>query len=132
MATCKDCLHREACMKFNKVRVEVLEKTASRGADELCDIFTDKSRFIELPCKVGDTVYAYCEDFFVILPYFVENMNIGYIGKSRNYILYEANCHADETDELIDEIDFDFDDIGKTVFLTKEEAEAAIAERSKE
>lgn len=49
MATCKDCLHREACMKFNKVRVEVLEKTASRGADELCDIFTDKSRFIELP-----------------------------------------------------------------------------------
>lgn len=65
-----------------------------------------------LPCKVGDTVYAYSEDFFTILPYFVENVNVGYIDESRNYIVYEANCHADETDELLDEIDFDFDDFG--------------------
>ena len=78
------------------------------------------------PCKVGDTVYAYSEDFFTILPYFVENVNVGYMDESRNYIVYEANCHADETDELLDEIDFDFDDFGKTVFLTREEAEKAL------
>ncbi len=133
MATCKDCLHCEACKSiFEAVGYTVNGECVVEGAEKRCDQFADKSRFIELPCKVGDTVYAYCEDFFVILPYFVENMNIGYIGKSRNYIFYEANCHADETDELIDEIDFDFDDIGKTVFLTKEEAEAALAERSKE
>jgi hypothetical protein len=85
-----------------------------------------------LPCKVGDTVYAYSEDFFTILPYFVENVNVGYIDESRNYIVYEANCHADETDELLDEIDFDFDDFGKTVFLTREEAEAELKKRRKE
>lgn len=85
-----------------------------------------------LPCKVGDTVYAYSEDFFTILPYFVENVNVGYIDESRNYIVYEANCHADETDELLDEIDFDFDDFGKTVFLTREEAEAELEKRRKE
>jgi hypothetical protein len=32
---------------------------------------------------------------------------------------------------LLDEIDFDFDDFGKTVFLTREDAEAAL-ERRKE
>lgn len=82
-------------------------------------------------CKVGDMVYAFCEDFGVVLPYFVENLNIGFMDKNRNYWTYEANCHAEETDELLDEIDFDLDDIGKTVFLTKEQAEKALAERSK-
>lgn len=77
-------------------------------------------------CKVGDMVYAFCEDFGVVLPYFVENLNIGFMDKNRNYWTYEANCHAEETDELLDEIDFDLDDIGKTVFLTREEAEKAL------
>ena len=78
------------------------------------------------PCKVGDTVYAYCADFGVVLPYFIENLSIGFMGKEQNYFSYEANCHAEETDELLDEIDFDLDDIGKTVFLTREEAEKAL------
>lgn len=81
------------------------------------------------PCKAGDTVYCYCGDFGVILPYFVENMTIGFVGKDRDYIAFEANCHAEETDELLDAIDFEVDDIGKIVFLTREEAEAALAER---
>lgn len=80
-------------------------------------------------CKVGDMVYAFCEDFGVVLPYFVENLNIGFMDKNRNYWTYEANCHAEETDELLDEIDFDLDDIGKTIFFTREEAEKAL-ERS--
>ena len=81
------------------------------------------------PCKVGDTAYSYCGDFGVVLPYFVENLQIAFMDKDRNYWTYEANCHAEETDELLDEIDFDLDDIGKTVFLTKEEAETALKER---
>ena len=78
------------------------------------------------PCRVGDTVYSFCDDFGVILPYFVENLRIGFMDKDRNYLCYEANCHTEETDELLDEIDFDLDDIGKTVFLSKEEAERAL------
>ena len=81
---------------------------------------------IELPCKVGDTVYAFSGDFGVVLPYFVEYLRIGFMDKNRNYWIYEANCHAEETDELLDELDFDLEDIGKTVFLSSEEAERAL------
>ena len=81
------------------------------------------------PCKVGGMVYAFCKDFGVVLPYFVENLNIGFMDKNRNYWTFEANCHSEETDELLDEIDFDLEDIGKTVFLTREEAEKALKER---
>ena len=79
---------------------------------------------------VGQMVYYYCSELGGVFPYFVENLNIGYMDKERNYWTYEANCHDEETDELLDEIDFDYDDIGKTVFLTREEAEKALAERS--
>ena len=81
------------------------------------------------PVFVGQTVYHFCEDLGGVFPYFVENLNVGFMDKERNYWTYEANCHGEETDELLDEIDFDLDDIGKTVFLTREEAEKALAER---
>lgn len=130
MAKCKDCIHREACMKFNKVRVEVLEKTASRGADELCDTFADKSRYIKLPCKVGDTVYVLTSDS----PTGIEESRV------KTMLLQEMPYGT--TIKIIvpciyDDWGGDYNTFypnyfGKTVFLTKEEAEAAIAERSKE
>lgn len=74
------------------------------------------------PVKVGDTVYRYSEDFGTVLPYFVENLQIVFLSKTEKYWVYEANCHADETDELLDEIDFSLDDIGKSIFRTEKEA----------
>lgn len=44
--TCKDCIHEEACV-FSSVTESA----------EHCRHFTDKSRFVELPCKVGDNIY---------------------------------------------------------------------------
>ncbi len=82
------------------------------------------------PCKVGDTVYAYCETFCVVLPYIVTNFHSSYMGKDKeNYLHWEGVYFDDEKDELIDDIEFDLDDIGKTVFFTLEEAEKALAER---
>lgn len=78
---------------------------------------------IVLPCKVGDTVYHYSRDLGGIFPYFADNLHIGFMDKTRNYLIYEANYHDEETDELIDEIDIEIEDFGKTVFLTREEAE---------
>ena len=82
------------------------------------------------PVWVGQMVYHYCHELGGVFPYFVENINIGFFDKGKNYWTFEANCHDEETDEFLDEIDFDFDDIGNTVFLTREEAEKAMAERS--
>lgn len=78
------------------------------------------------PVKIRDTVYYYCDEFHCVLPYFVESFHIDYLDKERDYWHWEANSHDEETDELLDEIDFDLDDIGKTVFLTKEQAEARL------
>ncbi len=79
---------------------------------------------VALPCKVGDMVYSYNSEFGVILPYFVENLTIAYLEENESCYTYEANCSNEN--EFIDSIDFDCEDIGKTVFLTKEEAERAL------
>ena len=117
MSTCNDCLHAEIC------------PWDCDGV--VCEHFKDKSKLIELPCKVGDTVYSFCDTFGVILPYFVETLNISYYEKNLNYYTYEANCTNAEENELLDSIDFDIEDIGESVFLTKEEAEKAIIERKR-
>ena len=49
MATCKDCLHYDVC--------KAIENELDMIPRSQCGCFKDKSRFIELPCKVGDTVY---------------------------------------------------------------------------
>lgn len=90
-----------------------------------------KNGVIVPPCKVGDTVYAYCE-YFGVLPYLVGNFHIGYMGKEENYLHWEATSFATETDELLDEMDFDLDDIGKHVFFTREEAERTLEGRKEE
>ena len=47
--TCKDCIHYEACdFHFN----------LKEYPPDNCTLFKDKSRFIELPCKVGTKVYV--------------------------------------------------------------------------
>lgn len=52
---CKDCLHCDVC----PMGLMCEESTG------VCDVFKDKSRFIELPCNVGDVVY----DIFDGTPY---------------------------------------------------------------
>ena len=99
--------------------------------DELAGVYADHflaNGVIVPPVFVGQMVYHYCPDLGGVFPYFVETVNVGYLGKERNYWTYEANCHDEETDEFLDGIDFDLDDIGKTVFLTREEAEKALKE----
>ena len=78
---------------------------------------------IELPCKIGDTIYLPWEwkDTSGIAILTVERISITEAGQSIRTDLWSDdedywlayNCGV-----------FYFDDIGKTVFLTKEEAEA--------
>ena len=59
------------------------------------------------PCKVGGTVYHYCETLGTVLPYIVEQLSVGFLDENRNYQTYEANCVKENSYELIDAIDFD-------------------------
>ena len=76
------------------------------------------------PVKVGQTVYSYCDVLHRVLPYFVESLGIAYLDEKTNCYEYIANCV--EENDLLDSIDFEFEDIGQTVFLTEEEAEQKI------
>lgn len=82
-------------------------------------------RVVVLPCKVGDTVWMCEEDFGIVLPYTIDL--ISFVDKGCGY---SANCN--QNGELIDSIDFEDDDIGKTVFLTREEAEKALEETKRD
>jgi hypothetical protein len=106
MDRCNSCPIREA---FNKLaHYEDLE---------------EQGRLIELPCKVGDTVWNVNEyaDGFKIRPMEVESMTIKEGNKSIVYLAY-----LDKPDGLVH--GYGFDDFGYALFLTKEEALAKLKE----
>ena len=115
--TCNDCIHCEACIS-QVPRIFWDSETFYDG----CKYFKDKSRFIELPCKVGDTVYSYDEDLYALLDYRINQITLSDGAPT----LYSGLCFNE--DELLSDIDFVELDIGKTVFLTREEAEKALKE----
>lgn len=91
---------------------------AAERLRELAEADKD-GRVVVLPRKVGDTVWMYGEDFGTVLPYTIDLISL--VDKVCGY---SANCN--HNGELLDGIDFEDGDIGKTVFLTREEAEKAL------
>ena len=81
----------------------------------------EQGRLIELPCAVGDTVYIPNEKF----PAEIEEIRITPQGTFVEYVQYDKGY---EETEVWDEGSFCMEDIGETVFLTPEEAEAKLAE----
>ena len=81
---------------------------------------------LRLPCKVGDTVYQISENF--IEPCTVETIFLGnYMDRNGNYCNM-AEIYYDRDDCPYVSTEIYFTDIGKTVFLTKSEAEAKLKE----
>ena len=77
---------------------------------------------IVLPCKVGDTVYAYDVYFYEIHDFRI-TQKVLYDGAPT---IYTGECR--NGDVMLSDIRFTDSDIGKTVFLTREEAEKALKE----
>lgn len=114
--TCQDCIHYDVCWRIKEVETGNPMITSYH----ICRAFKDKSRFIELPCKVGDTVYKLLgnkiyEMRAVAIPIMISNSCTHLSVMSTNY------RDAALTLEL--------SDFGETVFLTREEAENALKAR---
>lgn len=109
--TCKDCFHYEACKSYEEFDF----------ADHSnCDTYKDKSKIVELPCNIGDKVYHIIRESEIIEESIYQvriydHMHIAFSGSRKG-----------------GRIVFREDDIGKTVFLTKEEAEARLKELQNE
>ena len=115
MASCKKCIHYAVCADFYD---DEIERTAP------CSFFKDRSRFVELPCKVGDTVYF-------------NNVHLRYAKVIAIYIDASGGMFDLDISTNIETVagyehfinkDYTFEDIGKRLFLTKEAAEQALKE----
>ena len=112
--TCKDCIHHDVC--------EALEMNGlSKIHPKQCGYFTDKSRYIELPYKVGQTVYVLRSKTSNGKNLYLREEQIDHyrIFGERSYMCFFSGRLS--VPNYLWEI---------TVFLTREEAEKAIAERS--
>ena len=105
--TCKDCIHYEVCQFY------IDEERAK------CRIFKDKSKYIELPCGVGDVVYTMPRTA-------IRKWNVvcARIICGTPYITAERKKNK----RCIERKTFPVEHIGETVFLTKAEAEAKLKE----
>jgi hypothetical protein len=103
--TCNNCLHRELCNVHGYI-----------DADE-CACFKDKSRYIELPCAVGDTVYMIFENEIRKLT--VISLSYLFTSSFKHFNLHTVNSRGAV-------LGYEMKDFGKTVFLTREEAEQVL------
>lgn len=78
----------------------------------------EQGRLVKLPCKVGNIVY--CIENKEIYTCTVEKISIS----KNNGVWVEINFPKEMPDIVA--IEYNLDDIGKTVFLAKSEAEAAM------
>lgn len=111
---CKDCLHFEVCASISK-----RQSLATLYYAEECPCFKDNSEWVHLPCEVGDTIYfdTYRRG---------ENIGVQPHKVAKVGVIVSTERQFGSVGTEIPDWQF-----GKTVFLTREEAEKALAERRK-
>lgn len=125
MPKCETCYHYDVCKNYLK------ELNYTIGVDiraTKCPFFKDKSLMLELPVKVGDTVYIQYKKKI----YPVDVYAIRYDTKTNNKrICVEGWLQIDEWYQHSYSATFKWESIGKTVFLTHKDAEKALNEQKK-
>lgn len=118
--TCKDCIHYDVCSDL---------MAQLHWKPELCITFKDKSRIIELSCKIGDTVY-YVYNGWMSDSYVAEATVCGisaeiYERKDKyicmKIVYKDLDGYTDRANAIY----------GSRVFLTKREAEIKLKELRK-
>lgn len=118
MTKCDNCYNAEICKNYPntglppKIRNELLDKG--------CEHFKDKSLIVELPCRVGDTVYIhYVSPFNEIRQTKIDRIEI-----HKEYI--QVVFSNDSTFTVWNN---DWSVYKNAVLSTREEADRALAER---
>lgn len=136
MANCENCIHYDVCKKKYYHLHESYSVLDSENIENVCMSFKDKNSFIELPCKVGDTVYLVTneiqarnvEDLAVERLY---NKNDNGICKLTVFEFAVRDVAAVKFNETAYTFAIGFDQIGKILFIgenAREEAEKALKE----
>lgn len=128
--TCEDCVHNGVCSGFIPTDLDrdVFDYCREGRTDEIPDIeercfdFKPKSRYIELPCAVGDTVYwvtRSCDENGREESVIHEGNIISFSLQNDGLRFYCRYKHG-----LTFWLKIEY--FGKIVFLTREEAEKAL------
>lgn len=106
--TCDDCIHNEICETlWQKNRVPKIFACQ-------CGCFKEKTKYVEMPLRVGQAVW-FIRNKTEVIATAVEKIILKHGGlyiKLCHNSMYETTCRS----------------IGKTVFLTREDAERALEE----
>lgn len=117
--TCNDCVHGDVCHAVH------IGGCIQEGA-EACKNFKDKSLCIDLPCKVGDVVYRPIITDTRRKPA-IHTIIITHIDVDLNKNGVSPHSYAVGTlKNTICGDSFDFGEIGKSVFLSREDAKKAL------
>lgn len=138
--TCQDCLFYDFCNDYNEYPEYVQHCEQTTGSEFKCSHFKDKSRFVELPCKVGDTVYlvdrtrdGIIGSIYRVVECSVEKIVLKYRTYQKITIVetlleYEENdCFGCVVEKIVYDTSF-----GHTVFTNEQDAEAAREKMEKE
>ena len=147
MAICKECVHVEVCREYvtglaaaRGVDLDVTELEQVLDSDD-CDHFRDRSRFVELPCpiKPRDKVWYILEGLSEVdLKEYAIKSGECAVGNEPDIVIevgtlgFWVNQLSTRNENYLVPDDCDFiswDEIGKSYFLSKEEAEQALKER---
>lgn len=109
-----DACHNSDC------HCELVEDMVKKLADY--EDLEEQGRLIKLPCKVGDVVYFVHHDRVISS----EVLSVKYHAEAENHGVFIRERLTIDVEGVSAEIDFG--NIGKTVFLTKAEAETKLKE----
>ena len=121
--TCKDCIHNEVCSQFSKVDGANHEYYTYTNMSEKCECFKCKSEFVHIPCNIGSAVYFVDVEFNADTKNFepkIYKTVVDSYTANKFYTLYHTRRGNDFTDSML----------GRTVFITREEAKKALLEMS--
>lgn len=124
--TCKDCINYDWC----KDQAGNTDYYNGLSVENMCKGFKDKSQYIKLPCKVGDTAYfldtKHVKQGRKKVP--VEYVDIGWVDNIVFGCLGVPQVHVCDKNNIWTTFDGS-KDFGKIIFLDKKSAEKALRER---
>ena len=137
---CKDCLFYDFCNDYNEYPEYVQHCEQTTEKEFKCSHFKEKSRFVELPCKVGDTVYLVDRtrdgrlgNIYRVVECSVEKIVLRY-STFQKITIVEVYLEYDENDYIgctVEKIVHDTS-FGHTVFTNEQDAEATREKMEKE
>ena len=120
--TCKDCIYYEAC-NLARYHTDLKIKICSIDTEN-CKRFKDRSKFIELPCKVGDIIY---QPVITPVKKIVSEYDVVSFKVYKNTTFVNLKLRKGK---IFGSLSRFVDDIGVVLFFTREEAEQALRERN--